>query len=175
MQLLSSFIHAITTTPAESQTAPFVLFTCDSGLPRNIAGSASASFFSGPAQCSLTLRPACSPSSLRTLYTRGFSRFVTSTSAPVATGRNENYRTGFAPARKQRLGTAHYDLELRLLSSTGITRFHRYYGPIRHPTTSSLSLAGVQLVSRLTTCRGFPCCVSLPLPYMPSPLPRRNC
>ncbi|MDZ4317212.1 MAG: hypothetical protein U0989_20925, partial [Azonexus sp.] len=44
---------------------------------------------------------------LRTLYTRGFSRFVTSTSAPVATGRNENYRTGFAPARKQRLGTAH--------------------------------------------------------------------
>ena len=73
------------------------------------------------------------------------------------------------------LSTCCVDLELRLLSSTGITRFHRYYEPIRHPNTPSLSLAGVRLVSRLTTCRGFPCCVSLPLPYMPSPLPRRNC
>jgi len=43
----------------------------------------------------------------RTLYTRGFSRFVTSTTAPVATGRNENYRVGFAPTGRQRLGTAH--------------------------------------------------------------------
>ena len=47
----------------------------------------------------------------RTLYTGGFSRFVTSTPAPVATGRNENYRAGFAPARKQRLGTAHEILQ----------------------------------------------------------------
>jgi len=48
----------------------------------------------------------------RTLYTRGFSRFVTSTAAPVATGRSESCRAGFAPAGKQRLCTAHNYNEL---------------------------------------------------------------
>ncbi len=43
----------------------------------------------------------------RTLYTRGFNRFVTSTAAPVATGRSESCRAGFAPAERQRLNTAH--------------------------------------------------------------------
>jgi hypothetical protein len=42
-----------------------------------------------------------------TLYTGGFSRFVTSTTAPIATGWNESCRTGFAPAGKPCLGTAH--------------------------------------------------------------------
>src|SRR3989337_1817462 len=37
-------------------------------------------------------------------------------------------------------------LELRSLPSTGITRFQRYYEPLRHPRASGLSLAGVQLV-----------------------------
>ena len=66
------------------------------------------------------------------------------------------------------------NLELRPLPSTVITRLQRYYGPIRHPTTPSLSLAGVWLVSRITTWQGFPCCVCFPLPDMPSPIPRRN-
>ena len=48
----------------------------------------------------------------RTLYTKGFSRFVTSSSAPVASGRNEIYRAGFAPAGIQRLCTAHESPEL---------------------------------------------------------------
>jgi hypothetical protein len=48
----------------------------------------------------------------RTLYTEGFSRFVTYPTAPVATGRSESYRTGFAPAEKQRLSTAHNKVEL---------------------------------------------------------------
>ena len=39
----------------------------------------------------------------RTLYTRGFSRFVTSTTAPIATGWSESCRAGFAPAERQRL------------------------------------------------------------------------
>jgi len=43
----------------------------------------------------------------RTLYTEGFSRFVTSTTASVATGQSESCRAGFAPARKQRLCTEH--------------------------------------------------------------------
>ena len=37
-------------------------------------------------------------------------------------------------------------LELRSLPSTGITRFQRYYEPLRHPRAPGLSLAGVQLV-----------------------------
>jgi hypothetical protein len=42
-----------------------------------------------------------------TLYTGGFSRFVTSTTAPIATGWNESCRAGFAPAGKPCLRTAH--------------------------------------------------------------------
>jgi hypothetical protein len=48
----------------------------------------------------------------RTLYTKGFSRFVTYPTALVATGRSESYRTGFAPVEKQRLFTAHDKVEL---------------------------------------------------------------
>ena len=40
--------------------------------------------------------------------------------------------------------------EVRLLPSTGVTRFHRYYGPVRHPTRPGLSLAGVRLTQRVT-------------------------
>ncbi len=59
------------------------------GLPRNRGGSAPALVFSRPAQRSLTLRPARSPSRLATLCTRGFSSFVASTTALIATGRSE--------------------------------------------------------------------------------------
>jgi hypothetical protein len=41
-----------------------------------------------------------------THYTGGFSRFVTSTTAPIATGWNGNCRAGFAPAGKPCLCTA---------------------------------------------------------------------
>ena len=37
-------------------------------------------------------------------------------------------------------------LELRSLPSTGITRLHWYYEPLRHPRAPGLSLAGVRLV-----------------------------
>ena len=50
------------------------------------AGSACATSFSRLAQRSLTLRPAHSPSHLVTLYTEGFSHFVTSMTAPIASG-----------------------------------------------------------------------------------------
>src|SRR5258705_9875400 len=53
-------------------------------------------------------------------------------------------------------------LELRPLPSTGITRFQRYYEPLRHPKAPGLSLAGLQLVIALTTPWGFPCCVRFP-------------
>src|SRR5882672_8229904 len=37
-------------------------------------------------------------------------------------------------------------LELRSLPSTGVTRLHRYYEPLRHPRAPSLSLTGFRLV-----------------------------
>ena len=52
--------------------------------------------------------------------------------------------------------------ELRPLPSTGITRLHRYYESLRHPKAPGLSLAGVRLLNRLSTPRGFPCCVRFP-------------
>jgi len=42
----------------------------------------------------------------RTLYTEGFSRFVTSTTAPIATGWSD-CRVGFAPTERPCLRTAH--------------------------------------------------------------------
>ena len=56
-------------------------------------------------------------------------------------------------------------LELRSLPSAGVTRFPRYYEPLRHPRAPGLSLAGVRLVlssPNLTTLWGFPCCVRFP-------------
>jgi len=66
------------------------------------------------------------------------------------------------------------DLELRPLPSISITRLHQYYGPLRHPVAPGLSLTGVRLIARTIALQGFPCCVRLPLPYMPPPIPRRN-
>jgi hypothetical protein len=51
-----------------------------------------------------------------TLYTGGFSRFVTSTTAPIATGWNESCRAGFAPAGKPCLCTAHTTEHARKLA-----------------------------------------------------------
>ena len=78
-----------------------------SAFPALADGSACATSFSRIAQRSLTLRPAHSPSHLVTLYTEGFSHFVTSMTAPIASGWSENCRVGFSPTEKRRLRTAH--------------------------------------------------------------------
>ncbi len=69
-------------------------------FPASTGRSARASPFSRRAQHSLTLWPACSPRYLVPLYTRGSSQFVTSLTAPVASGRSESDRVGFAPTGK---------------------------------------------------------------------------
>jgi hypothetical protein len=78
-------------------------------LPRVLSGSAPASAVSGLARCLLHItacRLAKSPKA--TLYIRGFSGFVTSTTAPIATGRSEPVPgRDFQPAVDQRLFTAH--------------------------------------------------------------------
>jgi hypothetical protein len=131
----SSCMHAGAITPVESQSASFALFLCNISLPRNYGGSASTSRLSRPAQRSLALRPAYSPSHFHDPLRR--SRFVTSTTAPIATGWNESCRAGFAHAGKPCLCTAYM---IRTLSPTsralgssarmsGVgTEFHRPLG-----------------------------------------------
>jgi hypothetical protein len=76
-------------------------------FPDNVVGSACISTFSGLAQRSLALRPAHLRRHLYvTYYTEGFSHFVTSMTAPVASGWS-GCRVGLAPTEKRRLGTAH--------------------------------------------------------------------
>ena len=47
--------------------------------------------------------------------------------------------------------------EVRLLSSTGITRLLQYYEPVRHPTRPSLLLAEFSLRATISLRWGFPC------------------
>jgi hypothetical protein len=78
-----------------------------SAFPDRVAGSACASSFSRFARRSLALRAAHSRCHLFvTRITRGFSHFVTSMTAPVASGWS-GCRAGLAPAGKRRLFTAH--------------------------------------------------------------------
>ncbi len=92
-------------------------------FPIRVDQSARASSFSRLAQRSLTLRPAHSPSHLVTLYTRGFSHFVTSMTAPIASGWSDSCRVGLAPTEEHRLITAHtlFGRSRRLYNLTSIT------------------------------------------------------
>ena len=82
-------LHAVANTPAGLMEFVRSYDSIHFGLPRNRGGSAPALTVSRPAQRSLTLRPARSPSRLATLCTRGFSSFVASTAALIATGWSE--------------------------------------------------------------------------------------
>src|SRR5271155_1305625 len=82
-------LHAVANTPAGRMELVRSYNSIRFGLPTNRGGSAPALSVSGPAQRSLTLRPARSPSRLATLCTRGFSSFVASTTALIATGWSE--------------------------------------------------------------------------------------
>ena len=82
-------LHAVANTPAGLMEFVRSYHSISFGLPRNRGGSAPALVFSRPAQRSLTLRPARSPSRLATLYTRGFSSLVASPAALIATGWSE--------------------------------------------------------------------------------------
>src|SRR5271165_17724 len=84
-------------------------------------------------------------------------------------------------------------LELRSLSSTGVTRLQRYCEPLRHPKAPDLSLAGVRLViadhamglpvlrtlSLCTCCRHYPGAAAGRTLRSASPsrisLPRKGC
>ena len=76
------------------------------GLPRNVGGSASALSFSRPAQRSLHVTAYALAESLTDPFPpECFSRFVTSTTVPIATGWNDPCRVGFAPTEAAHLYT----------------------------------------------------------------------
>ena len=84
-------------------------FPNSGGLPRNEGGSASALPFSRPAQRSLHVTAYTLAESLTDPFTpECFSRFVTSTTVPIATGWNDPCRVGFAPTEVVHLCTAHF-------------------------------------------------------------------
>jgi len=104
-----------------------------SAFPERVVGSACASSFSRIAQRSLALRPAhsrCHQFVAR--LPEGFSHFVTSMTAPVASGWSIR-RVGFAPTGKRRLITAH------TLSGTS----HQHFAP-PHSGPSTFCMSGVQ-------------------------------
>ena len=102
------FAHAVATTPAEPLGACVVRFPNGGGLPRNSGRSASALPFSRPAQRSLHVTACALAESLTDPFTpECFSRFVTSTTVPIATGWNDPCRVGFAPTEVVHLCTAH--------------------------------------------------------------------
>jgi hypothetical protein len=82
-------VHAVAITPAGSMELVRSSVSIASGLPRETVRSAPAIVFSGPAQRSLTLRPARSRSRLATLYIESSDSFVASAAASIATGWNE--------------------------------------------------------------------------------------
>ena len=87
LRAFPSCVHAVATTPAQGlRILPCSFLPVLSAFPALADRSACATSFSRIAQRSLTLRPAHSPSHLVTLYTRGFSHFVTSMTAPIASG-----------------------------------------------------------------------------------------
>ena len=87
---LVPYVYMPSPLPRQDRWSYSLILPIGGGLPSIPGGSAPALPVSGPAQRSFSLRPANSPSRLKaTLYTRGFSSFVTSTTAPIATGWSE--------------------------------------------------------------------------------------
>jgi len=97
-------LHAVAITPGGSMELVRSSLSIASGLPCDKARSAPAITVSGPAQRSLTLRPARSPSRLATLYTEGSDSFVASTAASISYRvERTSPRAGVTPAEVQRL------------------------------------------------------------------------
>ena len=82
-------IHAIAITPAGSIELVRSSLSMDSGLPCVTVRSAPAIVFSGPAQRSLMLWPARSPSRQATLSIESSDSFVASAAVSIATGWSE--------------------------------------------------------------------------------------
>ncbi len=90
-------MHAIATTTAESRGAYFALFPrwC---FPEILAGRLPHCVFRGLLSVHSRYGLHARQVTYMTLYIESFSRFVASTTAPIATGWSASCRAGFAPA-----------------------------------------------------------------------------
>ena len=139
--------------------------------------------------------PRCCATTGNTAQSSGAASTTSSRSMPPSLSRVTPSAVSEHPSKlsgcpiSRSLTTSCVRLEPRPLPSTGITRLHRYYGPLRHPTAPGLSLTGVRLViphhaEGLPVLRALPLCTccryypgaatgcmlrSLPQPYQPSP------
>ena len=94
-------VHAVATTPAQRLAASFARFTRHLSLPRIgrrvglcIVLFEACSAFTRVTACTLAKSPYV------TLYTRGFSHFVSSMTAPIASGWSKSCRVGLSPTGK---------------------------------------------------------------------------
>src|SRR5262245_55818972 len=91
-------------------------FPSDVGLPRFCGGSAPPFSHSRPARRSLAVPPVSSRSRLTTLSIGGFGSFVTSTTAPIASGwSDQSCRAGIAPAEDPRVSRRTQETGIRPL------------------------------------------------------------
>ena len=112
LQYLSPCIHATDHTPVRPPRP--LRYSCSAAVaafPASTGRSARTSPFSRLAQRSLALRPAYSPGHHVTLFTKGFSHFVSSMTAPVASSGSNFYGVGFALTGKAPPCKAHGELE----------------------------------------------------------------
>ena len=108
---ISSYTHAVATTPAE-QLGALVARLPQLQRPSLVYGQVGFRITLFEACSAFTHVTACvlAKSPKATLYTGGFSGFVASTTAPIATGWSDPCRVGFAPTEDVRLSTAHRKL-----------------------------------------------------------------
>ena len=100
-------VRAATTTPAEPQEASLVSCPAATAFPVIVAGRLPRWSFRGLLGVHCALQPARPADSLRSRFLECFSPFVTSWTAPSASGWDEHRRSGFAPEDSTCLGKAH--------------------------------------------------------------------
>jgi hypothetical protein len=91
------------------------------------------SAFTRVAACTLALSP------IRDTLIEGFSHFVTSMTAPIASGWSD-CRVGLAPTGKRRLFTAHAINDQR--TAANHTNIHGTHVPVEQPPTASQAVIG---------------------------------
>jgi hypothetical protein len=69
---------------------------------------------------------------------------------PSATSENNSGLSGSSPISLSVVASG-VRLQLRLLPSTGVTRLHQYYEPLRHPSRPGLFLTSCQLIHTAIT------------------------
>lgn len=107
MRRSPSGTHAVASTPAESLVYMLLMTPEMAAFPEILAGQLLHWAFRGLLSVHSRYGLRTRQVTFMTLYTRGFSRFVTSTTAPVATGWSNSCRVGSRPRRDRAFFQAH--------------------------------------------------------------------